>query len=98
MVKALKRRSTTLWLQATFVISTKACFALYATLVNSEFSVNIGFWLKDRYVQEWADNCMFCLYIVNVVLSWAEVKSLMTNEKYVNKVKYFLSHMHRKAR
>jgi len=22
-----------------------------------------GFWLQDRYVQEWADNCMFCLYI-----------------------------------
>jgi predicted enzyme related to lactoylglutathione lyase len=35
-----------------------------------------GFWLQDYYVEEWAGNFMFCLYVADMNAWWSHVKAM----------------------
>jgi catechol 2,3-dioxygenase-like lactoylglutathione lyase family enzyme len=41
-----------------------------------------GFWLQDYYVEEWAGNFMFCLYVEDLDAWWTLVKAMRFDEAY----------------
>ena len=41
-----------------------------------------GFWLQDYYVEEWAGNFMFCLYIDDMDAWWSHIRAMRFNEAY----------------
>jgi len=41
-----------------------------------------GFWLQDYYVQDWAGNFMFCLYVDDIEAWWSHIKAMRVDEVY----------------
>jgi catechol 2,3-dioxygenase-like lactoylglutathione lyase family enzyme len=41
-----------------------------------------GFWLQDYYVEEWAGNFMFCLYVEDMDAWWSHIKSMRFDQAY----------------
>lgn len=41
-----------------------------------------GFWLQDYYVEDWAGNFMFCLYVDDINEWWSHIKAMAFNETY----------------
>lgn len=41
-----------------------------------------GFWLQDYYVEDWAGNFMFCLYVDDINAWWSHIKAMAFNETY----------------
>lgn len=41
-----------------------------------------GFWLQDYYVQDWAGNFMFCLYVQDLEAWWSHIKAMRFGEAY----------------
>lgn len=41
-----------------------------------------GFWLQDYYVEDWAGNFMFCLYVDDIEAWWSHIKALGFDQKY----------------
>ena len=41
-----------------------------------------GFWLQDYYVEDWAGNFMFCMYVQNLNEFWLKVKKLNIGSNY----------------
>ena len=43
---------------------------------------NVGFYLQDAFVQDWIDNTMIFLEVLNVQSTWDELVSLNLADKY----------------
>jgi catechol 2,3-dioxygenase-like lactoylglutathione lyase family enzyme len=41
-----------------------------------------GFWLQDYYVEDWAGNFMFCLYVDDINAWWSHIKAMAFQETY----------------
>jgi len=41
-----------------------------------------GFWLQDYYVEDWAGNFMFCLYVEDIEAWWSHIKAMRFDEAY----------------
>ena len=41
-----------------------------------------GFWLQNYYVEEWAGNFMFCLYVEDLGAWWSHIKSMRFDHAY----------------
>lgn len=41
-----------------------------------------GFWLQDYYVEDWAGNFMFCLYVKDIEAWWSHIKAMRFDEVY----------------
>lgn len=41
-----------------------------------------GFWLQDYYVEDWAANFMFCLYVDDMDGWWAHIKAIGFHNTY----------------
>ena len=41
-----------------------------------------GFWLQDYYVEEWAGNFMFCLYVADIEAWWSHVRAMRFDDTY----------------
>lgn len=41
-----------------------------------------GFWLQNYYVEEWAGNCMLCLYVEDVSSWFAHIKEMRFEHAY----------------
>jgi len=41
-----------------------------------------GFWLQNYYVEDWAGNFMFCLYVEDMEAWWSHVKAMRFDEAY----------------
>ncbi len=41
-----------------------------------------GFWLQDYYVEDWAGNFMFCLYVQDLEAWWSHIKAMRFNDAY----------------
>ncbi len=48
-----------------------------------------GFWLKDYYVKEYADNTMLCLYVADVTSWFEHLKNLDLHNNYNGLAKIF---------
>ena len=46
-----------------------------------------GFWLQDYYVEDWAGNFMFCLYVENLEDWWSRINNMNLDEEYEKKAK-----------
>jgi len=46
-----------------------------------------SFWLQNYYVEEWANNCMLCLYVDDIQEWWKKVNDLNIEESYGNTAK-----------
>ena len=46
-----------------------------------------GFWLQNFYVEEWAGNFMFCLYVDDIQSWWSKINDLNFGERYGNTAK-----------
>ena len=44
--------------------------------------IDIGFWLQNYYVEEWANNTMLCLYVEDIKDWWQRVENVRTSEKF----------------
>lgn len=41
-----------------------------------------GFWLQDYYVEEWAGNFMFCLYVDDLNAWWSHINAMDLSRSY----------------
>src|SRR5262245_60199213 len=41
-----------------------------------------GFWLQNYYVDDWAGNFMFCLYVKDLDAWWSHIKTMRFDETY----------------
>lgn len=41
-----------------------------------------GFWLQDCYVEDWAGNFMFCLYVQDLEAWWSHITAMRFNDAY----------------
>ena len=41
-----------------------------------------GFWLQDYYVEDWAGNFMFCLYVQDLEAWWSHIRAMRFNGAY----------------
>lgn len=41
-----------------------------------------GFWLQDYYVEDWAGNFMFCLYVADLDAWWSHIRTMRVDEAY----------------
>jgi len=41
-----------------------------------------GFWLQDYYVEDWAGNFMFCLYVDDIQAWWSHIRTMDFKEAY----------------
>jgi hypothetical protein len=41
-----------------------------------------GFWLQDYYVDDWAGNFMFCLYVQDLEAWWSHIRTMRFAETY----------------
>jgi catechol 2,3-dioxygenase-like lactoylglutathione lyase family enzyme len=41
-----------------------------------------GFWLQDYYVEDWAGNFMFCLYVDDLEAWWSHIKTMRVDQAY----------------
>ena len=41
-----------------------------------------GFWLQDYYVEDWAGNFMFCLYVQDLEAWWSHVRAMRFDDTY----------------
>ena len=41
-----------------------------------------GFWLQDYYVEDWAGNFMFCLYVEDLDAWWSHIKTMRLDKSY----------------
>ncbi|MEO5740781.1 MAG: VOC family protein [Vicinamibacterales bacterium] len=41
-----------------------------------------GFWLQDYYVEDWAGNFMFCLYVQDLEAWWSHIKTMRFDHAY----------------
>jgi catechol 2,3-dioxygenase-like lactoylglutathione lyase family enzyme len=41
-----------------------------------------GFWLQDYYVEDWAGNFMFCLYVQDLEAWWSHIKAMRFDHAY----------------
>lgn len=48
-----------------------------------------GFWLQNYYVEEWAGNFMFCLYVEDIHAWCSKIDELNIDESYGNTAKVF---------
>lgn len=46
-----------------------------------------SFWLQNYYVEEWANNFMFCLYVDDVEQWWSKINNINIEEKFGNTAK-----------
>jgi len=40
------------------------------------------FWLQDYFVEDWAGNFMFCLYVEDIEAWWSHIKAMRFDEVY----------------
>ena len=41
-----------------------------------------GFWLQNYYVEDWAGNFMFCLYVEDIEAWWSHIEAMRFDEVY----------------
>ena len=59
----------------------------FSTVASIEKAVRFerdgcGFWLQDYYVEDWAGNFMFCLYVQDLDAWWSHIRTMRFDDAY----------------